>query len=125
YEARTHGFDTYPHWPMIVLATPKGWTCPKEINGKQTEGSWRAHQVPIGDFKKHPEHIGILEKWMRSYRPEELFDGDGKLKPEIAALAPLGKRRMGNNPHSNGGVLLKELRMPDYRQFAVNVTSPC
>ena len=113
-----------PRWPMIVLRTPKGWTCPKEIDGKRTEGYWRSHQVPMGEMHENPQHVKILEKWMKSYRPEELFDRSGRLKAEIAALAPKGERRMSANPHTNGGALLKELRLPDFRDYAVKVSSP-
>jgi xylulose-5-phosphate/fructose-6-phosphate phosphoketolase len=122
-EARAHGFKQRPKWPMIVMRTPKGWTCPKEIDGKREEGYWRAHQVPMGDMEK-PEHVRILQDWMKSYRPEDLFDASGKLKPELAELAPSGTRRMSANPHTNGGVLLRELRLPDFRDYAVKVPSP-
>ena len=108
---------------MIILKTPKGWTGPKEVDGKMTEGYWRSHQVPFGEMNR-PEHVGLLEQWMRSYRPEELFDDDGTLKPELAALAPVGERRMGANPHANGGLLLKELRLPDFRNYAIDVAQP-
>lgn len=113
-----------PNWPMIVLRTPKGWTCPKEVDGYPTEGSFRSHQVPLAQMSSKPEHIKILEKWMRSYKPELLFDERGKLLPEIADLAPKGNRRMGANPHTNGGVLLKELKLPDFRYYAVDVNEP-
>ena len=113
-----------PRWPMIVLRTPKGWTCPKEIDGKRTEGFWRSHQVPMGEMHENPKHVKILEKWMKSYRPEEMFDKLGRFKPEIAALAPKGERRMSANPHTNGGLLLKDLRLPDFRDYAVEVSSP-
>ena len=113
-DARTNGFKQRPKWPMIVMRTPKGWTCPKEIDGKREEGYWRSHQVPMGDMDK-PGHVAILEDWMKSYRPEELFDANGALKAEIAALAPAGTRRMSANPHTNGGALLRELRLPDFR----------
>ncbi|HEX7448723.1 MAG TPA: phosphoketolase family protein [Pirellulales bacterium] len=112
-----------PQWPMIVLRTPKGWTGPKEVDGLPTEGTWRSHQVPMGDMSR-PEHIRLLETWMRSYRPEELFDSSGRLKAELAELAPTGERRMGKNPHANGGILLRDLRMPEFRQYAVDVKSP-
>ena len=112
-----------PSWPMIVLRTPKGWTCPREIDGKLCEGYWRSHQVPMGDMDR-PEHIAILEQWMRSYRPEELFDASGRLVPELAALAPKGERRMSANPHANGGLLLRDLRLPDFRDYAVDVQTP-
>jgi xylulose-5-phosphate/fructose-6-phosphate phosphoketolase len=113
-----------PLWPMIVLRTPKGWTCPEEIEGKRTEGFWRSHQVPMGEMHENPSHVKILEKWMKSYRPTELFDSDGRFKPELAALAPKGERRMSANPHTNGGVLLKDLRLPDFRKYAVKVPTP-
>jgi xylulose-5-phosphate/fructose-6-phosphate phosphoketolase len=100
-----------PRWPMLVFRSPKGWTGPEHVDGLQVEGTWRAHQVPIADFSR-PEHIAQLEDWMRSYRPDELFDHDGRLLPEIASLAPTGARRMGANPHANGGRLLVPLRMP-------------
>ena len=121
--ARTNGVTGRPAWPMIVLSTPKGWTCPAEIDGKKCEDSWRSHQVPMGDMDK-AGHVAILEAWMRSYRPEELFDDAGKLKSEIAELAPKGERRMSANPHANGGRLLEDLVMPDYRTYAVAVDSP-
>src|SRR3990167_3347046 len=107
-----------PHWPVIILRTPKGWTGPKEVDGKPVENTFRAHQVPMGDMDRL-EHISILEKWMKSYRPEELFDPGGRLIPALAALAPRGERRMSANPHANGGALLRDLRMPDFRKFAV------
>ncbi len=112
-----------PRWPMIVLRTPKGWTGPKEVDGLKTEGFWRSHQVPIADMQK-PGHLKLLEEWMKSYRPEELFGGNGRLAPELAELAPKGDRRMGANPHANGGLLLKDLRMPDFRDYAVSVPGP-
>jgi xylulose-5-phosphate/fructose-6-phosphate phosphoketolase len=123
-EARHHGVTQRPRWPMIVLRTPKGWTCPPEIDGRRTEDSWRAHQVPMGEMQENPAHIKILEDWMKSYRPEELFDAQGTLKPELAALVPRGTRRMSANPHANGGLLLKDLRLPDFRAYAVQVPSP-
>jgi xylulose-5-phosphate/fructose-6-phosphate phosphoketolase len=113
-----------PRWPMIVLRSPKGWTCPKEIDGKPAEGSWRSHQVPMGEMHEKPGHIKLLERWMKSYRPEELFDDDGRLVPELAELAPRGERRMSANPHSNGGLLLRDLRLPDFRDYAVAVKKP-
>ena len=122
-DARTNGFRGRPAWPMIVLSTPKGWTGPKEVDGKRTEGYWRSHQVPMGDMDR-PEHIEILERWMRSYKPEELFDAQGRLKPELKALAPKGTRRMSANPHANGGLLLRDLRLPDFRVYAIDVPSP-
>jgi xylulose-5-phosphate/fructose-6-phosphate phosphoketolase len=109
---------------MIVMRTPKGWTCPKEIDGKKEEGYWRSHQVPMSAMRGHPEHVRILETWMKSYRPEELFDETGRLKAELAALPPQGTRRMSANPHANGGQLLRDLRLPDFRDYAVNVPSP-
>jgi xylulose-5-phosphate/fructose-6-phosphate phosphoketolase len=113
-----------PRWPMIVLRTPKGWTCPQEIDSKRTEGYWRAHQVPMGEMHENPKHVKILEKWMKSYRPEELFENPGRFKPALAALAPKGERRMSANPHTNGGLLLKDLRLPDFRDYAVKVSRP-
>jgi xylulose-5-phosphate/fructose-6-phosphate phosphoketolase len=113
-----------PQWPMIVLRTPKGWTCPKEIDGKVVEGSWRSHQVPMGAMHENPAHVALLERWMKSYRPEELFDETGALVPDLQALAPTGERRMGANPHANGGLLLRDLRLPDFRSYAVDVPKP-
>jgi xylulose-5-phosphate/fructose-6-phosphate phosphoketolase len=113
-----------PRWPMLILRTPKGWTGPKEVDGLPVEGTWRSHQVPLADVRHHPERIGQLEEWMRSYRPEELFDDDGVLVPEIAALAPSGERRMSANPHANGGLLLHDLVLPDFRKYAVDVPKP-
>ncbi len=124
HHARSSGDTARPRWPMIVLRTPKGWTGPKVVDGLQVEGTFRAHQVPITDFATKPEHIGILERWMRSYRPEELFDNTGRLVPELAALPPRAQRRMSANPHANGGVLLRELRLPDFRAYAVEVAKP-
>jgi xylulose-5-phosphate/fructose-6-phosphate phosphoketolase len=121
--ARTHGFQGRPAWPMIVLRTPKGWTCPKEIDGLKCEGYWRAHQVPMGDMDK-PEHVKVLEGWMKSYRPEELFDATGHLQEDIASLAPSGTRRMSANPHTNGGLLLRDLRLPDFRDYAIKCPAP-
>jgi xylulose-5-phosphate/fructose-6-phosphate phosphoketolase len=121
--ARTKGFTGRPRWPMIVLRSPKGWTCPKLIDGKRAEDYWRSHQVPMGDMDK-PGHIKILEKWMKSYKPRELFDKAGRLKPELAELAPKKTRRMSANPQTNGGLLLKDLRLPDFRTYAVKVTKP-
>lgn len=123
-EARTKNITTRPRWPMIVLKTPKGWTGPTYVDGKQVEGTWRSHQVPFSDLNSNPDHLNLLENWMKSYRPEELFDQEGKLKLEIAKLAPEGNRRMGLNPHANGGVLLKDLHMPDFRKYAVQISSP-
>lgn len=121
--AREGGETKRPTWPMIIMRTPKGWTCPPEIDGKKCEGYWRSHQVPMGDMDK-PGHVEILEKWMKSYRPEELFDAQGRLVPELAALPPQGTRRMSANPHANGGLLLRDLRMPDFRDYAVAVSAP-
>ncbi len=122
-EARSGRSNTLPIWPMIVLRSPKGWTGPKFVDGKPVEGTWRAHQVPVADLEK-PEHLKILEDWMRSYRPEELFDHNGRLISELADLAPEGDRRMGSNPHANGGLLRKALLMPDFREYAVPVPKP-
>jgi xylulose-5-phosphate/fructose-6-phosphate phosphoketolase len=122
--ARAQGNVERPRWPMIVLASPKGWTGPKIVNGKKNEGSYRAHQVPLTDPAKNPEHLAQLESWLRSYRPEELFEPNGKLKPELAALAPKGERRMGANPNANGGLLLRDLRMPEFADYAVEVPKP-
>jgi xylulose-5-phosphate/fructose-6-phosphate phosphoketolase len=122
--AREQGQCERPRWPMIVLVSPKGWTGPKIINGKKIEGSYRAHQVPITDPAKNPEHLAQLESWLRSYRPDELFDASGKLKTELAALAPRAERRMGANPNANGGLLLRDLRMPEFADYAVDVPRP-
>ncbi len=113
-----------PRWPMIVLISPKGWTGPKMIDGKRNEGTFRSHQVPLTDPAKHPEHLRQLEEWLRSYRPAELFDARGRLKTELAELAPSGQRRMGANPNANGGMLLRDLRMPDFREYAVEIPAP-
>jgi xylulose-5-phosphate/fructose-6-phosphate phosphoketolase len=121
--ARTTGVTQRPRWPMIILRTPKGWTGPKEVDGQPVENTFRAHQVPMGDMDK-PAHVTMLEQWMKSYRPEELFDATGALRPELAALAPHGTQRMGANPHANGGVLLRDLRLPDFRDYAVAVSKP-
>jgi len=118
------GTSAMPAWPMIVMRSPKGWTGPKVVDGKQVEGTWRAHQVPVSDLQSKPAHIKILEDWMKSYRPEELFDEEGRLIPELAELAPKGNRRMGANPHANGGLLLRDLVMPDFREYAVKVPKP-
>jgi xylulose-5-phosphate/fructose-6-phosphate phosphoketolase len=123
-EARSNDASTRPMWPMIILRTPKGWTGPKSVDGLQTEGSWRSHQVPLSGLAGNPEHLKILDQWMRSYRPAELFDANGKLIAELAELAPKGERRMGANPHANGGALLRDLKMPDFRGYAVDVPSP-
>jgi xylulose-5-phosphate/fructose-6-phosphate phosphoketolase len=122
--ARENGSTQRPIWPMIVLRSPKGWTGPKEVDGLKTEGSWRSHQVPMAEMATKPEHVQLLETWMKSYRPEELFDENGALIEELAQLAPEGERRMGANPHANGGVLLKDLKMPDFRAYAVEVERP-
>ncbi|MGY2896503.1 phosphoketolase [Deinococcus sp. UYEF24] len=122
--AREDGDLSRPSWPMIVLRTPKGWTGPKEVDGKPTEGSWRSHQVPLANLAENPEHLRPLESWMRSYHAEELFDDAGTLIPELAALAPTGTRRMGANPHANGGLLSKGLELPDFRTYALEVPSP-
>jgi xylulose-5-phosphate/fructose-6-phosphate phosphoketolase len=118
------GAGVRPRWPMIVLRTPKGWTGPKEVDGLPAEGSFRSHQVPLADLAAKPEHLAQLERWMRSYRPEELFDEGGALRSELAALAPEGERQMGANPHANGGLLLRDLEMPDFRDHAVAVPEP-
>ena len=123
-EARDNGFTKRPIWPMIVFRTPKGWTGPKVVDGVQIEGTWRAHQVPLSELATKPEHIKILEAWMKSYKPEELFDERGKLIQQLADLAPEGTRRMGANPAANGGILLHELKMPDFRTYAVEVAKP-
>src|SRR6266516_6096196 len=123
-DARAKSRSGVPEWPMIVLRTPKGWTGPKTVDGKQVEGTWRAHQVPVADLQQKPEHVKILEDWLRSYRPDELFDENGRLAPELAAIAPKGNRRMSANPHANGGLLLRDLVMPDFRKYSVKVTRP-
>jgi xylulose-5-phosphate/fructose-6-phosphate phosphoketolase len=123
-EARRNGVAKRPRWPMLILRTPKGWTCPKEIDGLKTEGYWRSHQVPMAEMATKPGHIKLLEEWMQSYKPEQLFDEHGKLISPLAELAPKGTRRMGANPHANGGLLLKELKMPDFRDYAVAVPKP-
>jgi xylulose-5-phosphate/fructose-6-phosphate phosphoketolase len=123
-EARGGGEAQRARWPMIVLRTPKGWTGPREVDGKKVEGSWRAHQVPLAKIHENPEHLRQLETWLRSYRPDELFDRDGRLVPDLRALAPQGTRRMSANPHANGGLLRRELRLPDFRSYAVEVAEP-
>jgi xylulose-5-phosphate/fructose-6-phosphate phosphoketolase len=123
-EARSNGFSVRPRWPMIVLRSPKGWTGPKSVDGRQTEGSFRSHQVPLSELFENPRHLRQLEDWMRSYHPEELFTETGALLPSIAATAPLGNHRMSANPHANGGTLLQDLVLPDFRTYAVPVTSP-
>lgn len=124
YNARHNGVTQRAQWPIIILKTPKGWTGPKEVDGKKTEGYWRSHQVPLSNMAAKPEHVKQLESWMKSYRPEELFDGDGRLIPELRELAPKGKRRMGDNPHANGGMVRKELKMPDFRDYALKFSKP-
>src|SRR6202011_1572558 len=121
HDARHRNDVARPRWPMIVLKSPKGWTGPKVVDGRPIEGTFRAHQVPLSDPATHPEHLKLLEDWLRGYRPEELFDKEGRLIPELAELAPKGRRRMGANPHANGGILLRDLRMPDFRDHAVDV----
>ncbi|MDB6169364.1 MAG: Xylulose-5-phosphate phosphoketolase [Verrucomicrobia bacterium] len=122
--ARNGGQHDRPRWPMIVLASPKGWTGPKVVDGKKIEGNFRSHQVPLSDPAAHPAHLQLLEEWLKSYRPQELFDEAGRLRPELAELAPKGVRRMGANPHANGGGLLRDLRLPDFRGYAVDVPRP-
>ena len=122
--ARDEGEVERPRWPMIILRTPKGWTGPREVDGRKTEDSWRSHQVPLAELATRPDHVRLLEQWMRSYRPEELFDEAGTLVPELAALAPEGRWRMGANPHANGGLLLHDLRLPDFRDYVIAVPTP-
>ena len=122
--ARNGGDRSRPRWPMIVLRSPKGWTGPEEVDGKQTEGTWRSHQVPLDDVRERPEHLAILDAWLRSYRPDELFDAEGRPVPSVAGFAPRGGRRMSANPHANGGEVLRDLAMPDFRDYAVEVPSP-
>ena len=123
-DARVNGKIDRPRWPMIVLNSPKGWTGPKVIDGLQVEGTFRSHQVPLSDPRSNPAHLKQLEEWLKSYRAEELFDEKGRLRPELAELAPAGSRRMGANPHANGGILLRDLRMPDFRDYAASVPAP-
>ncbi len=123
-QARAGGPPARPRWPMLVLRTPKGWTGPKTVDGKKTEGSWRSHQVPLTEVRTHPAHLKLLEQWMLSYRPEELFDTRGAPVAELTELPPQGHRRMGDNPHANGGLLLKDLRLPNFREYAVAVPRP-
>jgi xylulose-5-phosphate/fructose-6-phosphate phosphoketolase len=123
-EARENGFSQRPQFPMIILRSPKGWTGPKFVDGLPTENSFRSHQVPLAELATKPEHLKLLEEWLRSYKPEELFDEYGKLRAELAELAPKGERRMGANPHANGGLLLKDLKLPDFRDYAVDVPRP-
>ena len=124
HRARAGDSAPRPRWPMLILRTPKGWTGPKVVDGKPVEGTWRSHQVPLSELREQPEHLRILEDWMRSYRPDRLFDAGGKFVPDLAALAPKGRRRMGMNPHANGGLLLEPLRLPDFRSYAVVVKQP-
>ena len=123
-DARANGFKTRPRWPMIVLRSPKGWTGPDKVDGVQILGTFRAHQVPLEEVRKNPEHLKLLEQWLKSYRADELFDEHGTFKPEYAELAPKGERRMGSNPHANGGLLLRGLALPDFRDYAVKVDAP-
>lgn len=123
-DARQNGNSQRPRWPMIILRSPKGWTGPKSVNGQPTENSWRSHQVPLSEPQTKPEQVKLLEQWLKSYKPEELFTPDGRLQPELAALAPQGERRMSANPHANGGFLLRNLRLPDFRQYAIEVRKP-
>lgn len=122
--ARKNGFQQRPQWPMIILKSPKGWTGPKEVDGKKTEDYWRSHQVPFGELASKPQHLKLLEEWMQSYKPQELFDENGRLHPELAELAPQGHQRMGDNPHANGGILLRDLKIPDFRDYAIDVPKP-
>ncbi|UCH10355.1 MAG: phosphoketolase family protein, partial [Fidelibacterota bacterium] len=123
-EARGKGLARRPRWPMIILRTPKGWTGPKEVDGLKTEDFWRSHQVPFAEMAEKPDHVKLLEKWMKSYSPEDLFDETGKLVPQLGELAPKGERRMGANPNANGGIVLKDLKIPDFRDYAVKVPKP-
>ena len=122
--ARRQGTRTRPQWPMIILRSPKGWTGPKEVDGLKTEGFWRSHQVPLANLATKPDHIALLEQWMKSYKPDELFDESGKLIQKLADLAPTENRRMGSNPHANGGLLLRDLKLPDFRDYALDVPQP-
>lgn len=124
FEARRNGVSQRPRWPMIILRTPKGWTGPKQVDGKKTEDYWRSHQVPFAELASKPDHLRLLEDWMKSYRPEELFGENGSLVAELAELAPQGERRMGANPHANGGLLLTDLKLPDFCEYAVVMTEP-
>ncbi|PKL98491.1 MAG: phosphoketolase, partial [Gammaproteobacteria bacterium HGW-Gammaproteobacteria-7] len=123
-EARRSGVPGRPRWPMIVLRSPKGWTGPAEVDGKKVEGFWRSHQVPLSGVRSNPAHLQQLEAWLRSYAPDTLFDDTGRLRPELRALAPRGKRRMGANPHANGGLLRRPLRMPNFRDYAAELPGP-
>src|SRR5262249_42143636 len=118
------GSEERPIWPMIVFNTPKGWTGPKVVDGQKVEGTFRAHQVPLSEPSKNPKHLKQLDQWLRSYRPQELFDSEGRLKSQLAQLAPEGQRRMGANLHANGGLLMRDLRIPDFCDYAVDVPSP-
>jgi xylulose-5-phosphate/fructose-6-phosphate phosphoketolase len=122
--ARANGNGARPRWPMIVLETPKGWTGPAQVDGQPVEGTWRSHQVPLAGVRDNPDHLRQLEEWLRSYRPDELFDGEGRLVPELVELPPEGRRRMSANPHANGGELLRDLALPDFREYAVDVAEP-
>jgi xylulose-5-phosphate/fructose-6-phosphate phosphoketolase len=122
--ARTAGRSERPRWPMVILRTPKGWTGPKTVDGLPAEGSYRSHQVPLADVRNSATHLAQLEEWLRSYRPDELFDERGRIQPDIAALTPTGDRRMSANPHANGGLLLRDLHLPDFRDYAVTVKTP-
>ena len=124
YEARVNGKRERPRWPMIILRSPKGWTGPKEVDGKKCEGYWRSHQVPIANVDSNPDHLRLLENWLLSYRPQELFDDTGALNAELRQLVPEGARRMGANPHANGGQLLRDLKLPDFRDYAIEVRQP-
>jgi xylulose-5-phosphate/fructose-6-phosphate phosphoketolase len=123
-DARANGFRQRPRWPMLVLRTPKGWTGPKIVDGHPVEGTFRSHQVPVAEVRSSPQHLTILDEWMKSYHPEQLFDENGNLRPELAELAPRGNRRLGANPHANGGLLLRDLIVPDFRDYAVEVPTP-
>jgi xylulose-5-phosphate/fructose-6-phosphate phosphoketolase len=123
-QARAGALKSPARWPVIIMKTPKGWTGPKVVDGEQVEGTWRAHQVPLSEVRTNPAHLRQLEEWMRSYRPRELFDDSGRLRPELAELAPHGERRMGANPQANGGIRLRDLRMPEFRDYAVKVSTP-
>lgn len=123
-EARDNGFTQRPQWPMIVMRTPKGWTGPHEVDGRQVEGTWRSHQVPLAELGTKPGHLKLLERWMKSYKPEELFDEKGSLIAELKELAPQGQKRMGASPHANGGLLKHDLKLPDFRQYALDIKDP-
>jgi xylulose-5-phosphate/fructose-6-phosphate phosphoketolase len=122
--ARTSGVAERPYWPMIILRSPKGWTCPKEVDGHKVEGFWRSHQIPIGQIKDNPAHLHLLEQWLQSYKPAELFDERGTLIPELQELAPTGIRRMSANPHANGGLIRRQLQLPDFRNYGIDVPHP-